>query len=102
MLGRTVMQPSDNDGEFTPCFLDQVATFADRGSADAIAGILEGERVRTKVEAYGLLAGTAAGYRVLVDPRQLRRALWILQQGDLTDGELSYLATGQLGEEPSE
>jgi hypothetical protein len=96
------MEPINNDSKFVPCCSDQVADFADRGSADAIAGILEGEQVHTKVEAYGSLAGIPAGYRVLVDPRQLHRALWILQESDLTDRELTYLATGQLDDEPRE
>ena len=66
----------------------------------AIAGILEDEKVHTKVEAYGsLTAGVPAGYRVLVDPRQLHRALWVLRESDLTDRELCYLATGRLGDE---
>jgi len=89
-----------DDEEFRPAFSQQVAEFSDRGSADAIAGILEGENVHAKVKPTGNLAGVPACYRVLDDPRQLHRARWILQDPDLTDRELAFLATGQLDEEP--
>ena len=86
-----------HDGEFVPQCSAPIGEFSDRGSADAIAGILQGEGVHSNVEPHGLLAGIAAGYRVLVDPRQLHRARWVLRESDLTEGELSFLATGELG-----
>jgi len=92
----------EGNRQFAPHCSELVGEFADRGSADAIAGILEGENVHTKVEPYGSAAGIPFRWRVLVDPREVHRARWILQESDLTDRELSYLATGQFDEEPGE
>jgi hypothetical protein len=86
-----------HDSDFVPQCSELIGQFSDRGSADAIAGILQGEGVHSTVEPHGLLAGVSAGYRVLVDPRQLHRARWVLRESDLSDGELSFLATGELG-----
>ena len=91
--------PFDPD-DFTPMFSEQVAEFSDLGSADAIAGVLRGESVQAKVEASRYTAGVPSAFRVLVDPRQLHRARWVLQDNEYTDGELTYLATGELGKEP--
>jgi hypothetical protein len=90
------------DSDFLSQCSDPIAEYSDRGSADAIAGILNGEGVHTEVEAHGLVAGLPAGYRILVDPRQLHRARWVLRESNLTDGELAYLATGKLDPQPDE
>jgi hypothetical protein len=97
--GATVAIDYD-DEKSGPAVSEKVAEFGDRGSADAIAGILEGESVHAKVEPAGNRAGLPSCYRVLVDARQLQRARWILQDTNLTDRELAFLATGQSGEEP--
>jgi hypothetical protein len=89
--------PVDEE-DFIPACSEQVAEFGDRGSADAIAGLLEGEAVHARVEAFGSVAGLPAGYRVLVDPRQLHRARWVLRDSDFSEQELSYLATGEFGD----
>ena len=87
-----------DEDEFQPVFSEQVAEFSDLGSADAISGLLEGEKVRAKVQQVGSLAALPDRYQVFVDARQAHRARWILRDSDLTDGELAYLATGQLGD----
>ena len=86
--------------DFIPSLFEPVAEFSDLGSADAIAGILRGEGIQARVKAAGYTAGVASVFQVLVGPSQLHRARWVLQDADLTDAELSLLATGQLGEEP--
>ena len=94
--------PSDiyDEDDFIPGCSEKVAEFTDRGSADAVAGLLEGERVHTRIEPFGSVAGLPAGYRVLVDPRQLHRARWVLQDSEFSDRELAYLATGKIDDDP--
>jgi hypothetical protein len=38
------------------------------------------------------------GFCIMVPAAMLRRAEWVLSQAQLTDAELSYYATGQLGD----
>ena len=89
-----------DDDDFIPDFSEVVASYADLGSADAIAAILQGEGVHAKAEPVHSPNGPPASYNVCVDPRQAHRARWILQDSDLTESELTYLATGALGEDP--
>ena len=87
--------------ETTPEVLSEVvAEYSDRGSADAIAGILEGEGVRTKVVPANFVAGMPSIYRVLVGANQAHRARWVLEGEDFSDSELNFLATGKLGSDP--
>ena len=88
------------EGDFVPGCSEPVAEFADRGSADAIAGLLSGHSIHTKVEPVGHLAGLPCAFRVLVDPRQLHRARWFLDNNDISENELIYLATGELANDP--
>jgi hypothetical protein len=99
-LGSTKVLVVQDQDDFVPTCSEPIAEFSDRGSADAIAGILEGENVRTKVEPAGFPTYVPSSYRVLVDPRQAHRARWILQETEISESELSYLATGELGREP--
>ena len=86
-----------DEDDFRPSFSEQVAKFSELGSADVIVALLEGENVRAKVRAGGVFAGMPAFYRVFVDERQLHRARLILRESNLTDAELTFLATGELG-----
>jgi hypothetical protein len=47
------------------------------------------------------MAGLAGGFCVMVPVAMLRRAEWVLSQAQLTDAELSFFATGELGDSPS-
>ena len=85
-----------DETDFGPTCSEPVAEFSDRGSADAIAGILEGENLHTKVEPVGSVAGLPSRYRVLVDPRQAHRARWVLRENEISESELTFLATGEL------
>jgi hypothetical protein len=96
-LGGAVTKIGYEDGDFVPRCSEPIAEFPDLGSADAIAGILSGQSIHTKVEPVGHLAGLPRAYRVLVDPRQLHRARWFLDNNDISENELIYLATGKLG-----
>lgn len=85
----------DEEG-FIPILTEVVAEFPEIGSADLAASLLKTELVHAKVDPSSPLAGIGATYRVLVDRRQLHRARWILQDSDLSEAELTYLATGEL------
>jgi hypothetical protein len=87
------------EDDFIPDFSEVVASYTDLGSADAIAGVLQGESVHAKVKPVRSPNGPPTAYHVCVDSRQLHRARWILQDPDLTEAELTYLATGKLGEQ---
>ncbi len=88
-----------DEGEFIPDFSEVVAEFEDLTSADVAVALLENENVRAMVGPFRSISGALAAFQVLVDSRQLHRARWVLQESDLTDAELTYLATGELGRE---
>jgi len=71
-------------------------TFSDRGSAEALAVVLDSEGVPARVASSGLVAGIESRYCVLVPVSLAHRATWVLADSDLTDAELDYLATGKL------
>lgn len=87
-----------DEDDFLPACSEPVAEFSDRGSADAIAGLLQGENIHTKVHLIGEASGAPRKYLVLVDRRQLHRARWFLADNEISEGELTYLATGELGD----
>jgi len=86
-----------DDNEFIPDFSEVVAQFDDLTSADVAVAILKNESVCAMVGPFRSISGAQASFQVLVDPRQLHRARWVLRESDLTDAELTYLATGELG-----
>jgi len=86
-----------DEDKFIPDFSEIVAEFDDLTSADVAAALLENESVRAIVGPFRSISGAPATFQVLVDPRQLHRARWVLQESDLSDAELTYLATGELG-----
>jgi hypothetical protein len=73
-------------------------TFADRGSAEALAVVLDSEGVPARVESSKLVAGVETRHCVLVPESLVHRAKWVLADTDLTDSELEYLATGKLSD----
>jgi hypothetical protein len=87
------------EDDFIPLCSEPIAEFSDLGSADAIAGLLNAEGVHTKVAPVGSIVELPSSYRVLVDPRQAHRARWILKQDEFSEAELTFLATGELGDD---
>lgn len=73
-------------------------TFSDRGSAEALAVVLDSEGVPARVASSGLVAGIESRHCVLVPASLAHRANWVLADSDLTDSELDYLATGKLSD----
>jgi hypothetical protein len=93
--------PEDRDGdESDPGGYELLVEFSDLGSADAVAGLLAGERIRTKVVAVRPVAGIPSAFRVLVAEKHLHRARWFLEHNEISENELIYLATGKLGGDP--
>jgi hypothetical protein len=65
-------------------------------TAKALAGALIAEGVACNVVADTILLGEGQPCRIFVDPKQLRRAKWLLLQGEFTEEELAFLAVGNL------
>ena len=82
-----------NREEWQPC-----QTFSDRGSAEALAVVLDSEGVPARIESSKLVAGIETRHCVLVPASLVHRAKWVLADTDLTDSELDYLATGKLSD----
>ena len=72
--------------------------FSDRGSAEALAVVLDSEGVPARIESSKLVAGIETRHCVLVPASLVHRAKWVLADTDLTDSELDYLATGKLSD----
>jgi hypothetical protein len=77
---------------------ERFQAFSDRGSAEALAAVLEAEGVPARIESSKLVAGIEAQHSVLVPASLVHRAKWVLADTDLTDSELDYLATGELSD----
>jgi hypothetical protein len=77
----------------------EFATYGDAASAEVIAGLLRSENVPARVVSDEPMPGLTRGFCVMVPPDLLHRAQWVLSQAQLSDAELSYYATGQLGDD---
>ena len=79
-------------------------TFTDSASAEVAKALLLEEGIRAHLEPQDPISGPIAsaqhGVRLLVPTEDTVRARHVLADTELTDGELGYLATGELG--PSE
>ena len=84
--------------EMSPEEWQPFQTFSDRGSAEALAVLLDSEGVPTRIESSKLVAGIEVRHCVLVPASLAHRAKWVLADTDLTDSELDYLATGELSD----
>ena len=91
------MSQIDDDTLDRPSLTEEVARFETLAAADLAVGLLAGEMVRARVDPSGALAHLSSEFRVYVAPGQGHRARWVLRDSDLTDAELTYLATGEFG-----
>ena len=73
-----------------------VDSFADRISAEALAGLLAGEGVPAYIVADEPIPGLGCNFYVLVPPNLVHRARWILKQ-TVSEDELATLAVGMPG-----
>lgn len=69
---------------------------SDRVEADRLAAFLQSADVPAYVDHGALNLGLDGGFRVFVAAQLAHRARWLLTQPDMTDSELTFLATGKL------
>jgi len=73
----------------------QVLTTApDLPSAHALVETLTAHGITSHVVPDSTLLGQAMPCRVMVDSTLVHRAKWVMSQGQFTDEELTFLATG--------
>jgi hypothetical protein len=77
-----------------------VASLLDVRVAHAMATLLEAEAIAAQVISSSKLIGEVLLWEVHVSPDQLEAACCLLAQSQLTESELSYLATGVLDRTP--
>jgi len=77
--------------------LTQVATFDDEVSAEVLAGMLRSEGVPTEVRPISPLPGIVDEVQVFVPASLAHRARWFMNSPKVTDEELQFAATGELG-----
>jgi hypothetical protein len=68
--------------------------FDSQVTAEVIRSLLEAELVDCAIHPARLELGIPTKFRVSVPRSKLHRARWIIEQSDLTDRELEFLATG--------
>ena len=72
-------------------------SFPDAASATAVAGYFEQNGLPSRVEAGSPGVDFSPAAHLLVEGHLFHRARWLLaQQGDMTEAELEFLATGRL------
>jgi hypothetical protein len=65
-------------------------------SARLLTDVLASEGITTRVVTDAVVMGEAAPCRIFVDAAQVHRAKQLLSQGQLSEPELTFLATGEL------
>jgi hypothetical protein len=77
------------------------ASFGDRISAQALVGLLESEKLPCRFASNEPVPGLGTEFSVLVPTQLLHRARWIHEQSQVSEQELTYLATGELPRDDS-
>lgn len=73
-----------------------VATFGDRISAQALVGLLDSEKLPCRLISNEPLPGLGTQFAVLVPQELLRQATRIREAAQVSEQELTFLATGEL------
>ena len=73
-----------------------VASVLDRGVARSLADLLAAEMLSVRVEPHSGSPEAVESWRVLVPEQQSETARELLARSQLSDAELSFLATGKL------
>jgi hypothetical protein len=73
-----------------------VATFPDVPSAHVLVVLLRAEGVPAEIVSDTSLLGEARRCEIRVPSELARRARWLMAQAQITDAELTFLATGEL------
>ncbi len=79
--------------------LTQVSTFDDEASAEVLAGMLRSEGVPAEVRPISPLPGIIDEVQVFVPTSLAHRARWLMNSSKVTDEELRFAATGELGQD---
>jgi hypothetical protein len=75
-----------------------VAVYSDRMSAEAVLELLAGAALPAYVSSNDHVPGLGTSFAIFVPSDLLHRARWILQDSEVSDRELTYLATRELTE----
>ena len=76
-----------------------VREFDSQAAADLAKAMLDAAGVGSWLEVISLSAGVPSRFRLRVDSTMAHRASWVLEESDVTERELTYLATGELAPE---
>ena len=76
--------------------LEQVASFDDEASAEALAGMLRSEGIPVEVRSESPLPGLVNEVHVLVPSSLAHRARWFINSSKVSEVELDFAATGEL------
>jgi hypothetical protein len=71
-----------------------VATYSDRISAQAVLGLLSGQGLPAYIKSDEFVPGLGSNFSVFVPADQARQAQRLLEQGHVSEKELTELATG--------
>ena len=75
---------------------DVFESYGDVASAEAITGLLRSEAVPVQLMPDEPIPGLVKCVRLMVPSDLLHRAKWVVSHAQLSDAELTFLATGQL------
>ena len=75
---------------------EELLTFDDQPSAEALAELLRNEGVPANVEVVSPVPGLVENIRLVVASSLAHRARWLIESQKLTDRELDFAATGEL------
>ena len=75
-----------------------VAVYSDRLSAEATLGLLTADGMPSYISSDEHVPGLGIRFAVLVPSDVAHRAEWLLRAPPISEGELTYLATGELTE----
>lgn len=78
----------------------EVVTLSDRISAEAVLGLLTQGDVPGRIVSDEHLPGLGLFFSVVVPAELLHRARWLLSEAQVSEAELTYLATRELPDEP--
>jgi hypothetical protein len=76
-----------------------VREFESLGGAQVVKSLLDAEGIESWLEVISISGGVPSRFRLRVDASMAHRARWILAEPEITERELTYLATGELDPE---
>jgi hypothetical protein len=80
----------------------EVVTHPDRLSAEVVLGLLAQGGVPARIVSDAPLPGLGLFFSVVVPAELLHRARWLLAEAQVSESELTYLATRELPDGPGE